>query len=213
MRVVVYGSRPDGHARVIIELFGDRFDIVGLLDDRKENAGRTIAGLRVIGGRERLRDLVNDGIEGVLLGFGGPKNRLAIIAAIRRAGLALPSCIHDAAYVAPSARFGAGTQALPGTTLGPGCEVGEGVLINAGAIVAHDVVVSDAAVVNPAAVLTGRSVVGAESEIGAGAVLLPDVRVGRSVTIGAGAVVTRDVADGITVTGIPARPLDAETAR
>jgi sugar O-acyltransferase (sialic acid O-acetyltransferase NeuD family) len=213
MRVVVYGSRPDGHARVIIELFGDRFEVVGLLDDLSENAGRTIGELQIVGGRERLRELVQDGVEAVLLGFGGPRNRLAIIRAIQEAGLGLPACVHDQANVARSASFGPGAQVLPGATVGPGCRVGEGVLINAGAIVAHDVVIGSGTVVNPGAVLTGRSSVGTESEIGAGAVLLPDVSVGSSVTVGAGAVVTRDVEDGITVIGIPARPSDWVGAR
>jgi sugar O-acyltransferase (sialic acid O-acetyltransferase NeuD family) len=213
MRVVVYGSRPDGHARVIIELFEDQFEIVGLLDDLDENACRTIGDLRVMGGRERLTTLVEDGIEGVLLGFGGPNQRLAVAGAVRQAGLELPACVHDEAHVARSARFGPGAQVLHGATVGPGCKLGEAAMVNAGATVSHDVVVGDGSVVNPGAVLTGRSSVGAQTEIGAGAVVLPDVRVGSSVVVGAGAVVTRDVEDGITVIGIPARPQAPRRAR
>ena len=41
--------------------------------------------------------------------------------------------------------------------------------------------------------------------IGAGAVVLPNLRIGRDAVVGAGAVVTRDVPDNAVVYGNPAR--------
>ena len=44
MRTAVFGSRPDGHARVVIELFGNSpgMEFVGLIDDFPENAEHEI---------------------------------------------------------------------------------------------------------------------------------------------------------------------------
>lgn len=207
MRVAVYGSRPDGHAKVILDLFADEHEFVGLLDDWAENAGRTIGGLGVIGGTADLPRLAAEGLEGIVLGFGAAPGRVGVLDAIEGAGLALPTLIHPSAFVAASATLAAGAQVMPQASVGPDARVGRGVLVNTGARLDHDVVVADGSVVDPGAVLTGRVRIGSEVEIGSGAVLIPDSTVGDGATVGAGAVVVSPVEAGSTVVGVPARPL------
>jgi UDP-perosamine 4-acetyltransferase len=212
MRVIVYGSRADGHATVVIELFGQQaeYELIGLVDDHPENSRRSVCGLKVIGTRNDLCALADSGVEGVLLGFGAARGRADIIAAIEHAGLALPVLRHPSSHVSASASLSPGSQLLPGAAVGPGACIARGALVNTGAIVEHDVKVEQGAVINPGAVLTGRCVVGPESEIGAGAVVLPDVEVGSRAVVGAGAVVTRSVPPNTIVVGVPARVQPAQ---
>jgi UDP-perosamine 4-acetyltransferase len=211
LRVVLYGSRPDGHANVVLELFaGPGLEIIGLIDDWPQNAGRKLGALEVLGGSADLGRLAGEGVEGVLLGFGAATGRREIVAAVEAAGLALPILVHPTAHVAASARLAAGTQVMPTASVGPNAGVGRGGLVNTGAILDHDVLVGDFSVVDPGAVLTGRVQVGTETEIGSGAVLIPDVRIGAGATVGAGAVVIGPVADGETVVGVPARSLEQD---
>jgi UDP-perosamine 4-acetyltransferase len=209
VRVLIYGSRPDGHAKVVLEMLtaAAGLEVTGLLDDWSQNAGRRIGELGVVGGSADLPRRAAEGAEGVVLGFGAPRGRAEIVAAIEAAGLALPTLVHAAAVVAPDAALGDGVQVLAGAYVGPGASVGRGCLVNTGAIVEHDVRLGEGSVVDPGAVLAGRVRVGTEVEIGSGAVLIPDVEVGDGATVGAGAVVTRPVAAGETVVGVPARPL------
>lgn len=209
MRVAVYGSRPDGHARVVIELLlgGVSYETVGLIDDMPENRERALAGLSVIGSRESLAELAATGLQGVALGFGSAVGRGAVVEAIEAAGLKLPVLVHASAQIAASARLSPGAQVLALASVGPGARVGRGALINTGALVEHDVSVGDYAVIDPGAVLTGRASVGASVEIGSGAVVLPDVSIGEGALVGAGAVVRGDVPAGVTVAGVPARLL------
>lgn len=211
MRLAVYGSRPDGHANVVLDLFGTdpEQEFVGLLDDWPENAGRTIGGLRVIGGTGDLSRLAAEGLEGVALGFGAATGRGAVLDAIEAAGLALPTLIHPTAFVSGTATLEPGVQVMPRASVGPNARIGRGVLINTGAILDHDVVIAAASVIDPGAVLTGRVQVGREVEVGSGAILVPDSVVGDGATVGAGAVVVRPVDPGATVVGVPARPLGA----
>lgn len=51
----------------------------------------------------------------------------------------------------------------------------------------------------------GKVVVEADAWVGTGAILLPNVRVGKGAVVGAGAVVTKDVAPYSIVVGIPAK--------
>jgi sugar O-acyltransferase (sialic acid O-acetyltransferase NeuD family) len=211
MRVALYGSRPDGHANVVLELLaGDsELEVVGLIDDWPENSERRIGALEVIGGSDDLARLAAAGVEGVLLGFGAAQGRQQIVAAVAAAGLALPTLVHPSAQIAASATLADGVQVLPQVSIGPNARIGQGGLINTGAIVEHDVSVGDYAVVDPGAVLAGRVRIGESVEVGSGAVVIPDVEVGAGATVGAGAVVTRTVAPGQTVVGVPARPLDS----
>jgi UDP-perosamine 4-acetyltransferase len=207
VRVVVYGSRPDGHARVVIDLLlaGGEFEVLGLIDDHPENAHRRIGGVAVVGDREDLASLAARGLEGLVLGFGDARGRGDAIAAAEDAELAIPRLVHSSAFVADQASLGAGCQVLPNASIAPGARIGRGVLVNTGAIVEHDVVVADYAVIGPGAVLAGRSSVGEAGHVGAGAVLLPDVVVSAKAVVGAGAVVTSHVSPGRTVVGVPAR--------
>lgn len=209
MRVVVYGSRPDGHAKVVVELFQgvDGVDIVGMIDDFPENLGRTICGLPILGEFSSLKTLTADGVEGVALGFGESRGRARTCERVVDLGLALPTLIHPTASVVPSASLSAGTQVLPMAFVGPDAKLMDGALVNTGAVVEHDVEIGRGGVIGPSATLAGRVKVDQEAFVGAGATILPDRRVGAGAFVGAGAVVTRDVRPGEVVAGVPARPL------
>jgi UDP-perosamine 4-acetyltransferase len=208
VQAVIYGSRPDGHARVVAELLAPTagLEVVGLIDDFPDNAENRIGGLRVIGTRADLTRIAGQ-VDAAIIGFGAGRGRSAIAATLQQAGLALPVLVHPAAHVAPSASLGPGSQVLPGAMVGPGARLGTAVLVNTGAIVEHDGQLADGVAVYSGAVLAGRVTVGADAELGAGATVLPDVRVGARAVIGAGATVVEDVPDGQTVIGTPARPI------
>jgi sugar O-acyltransferase (sialic acid O-acetyltransferase NeuD family) len=215
VRVAIYGSRPDGHAKVLVELLADapELSIVGLIDDLPENADRVVRGLAVLGGIDALDHLRGAGVEGVIVGFGDSAGRSRVVDEVRRAGLALPVFVHATATIVSSARCGDGAQVLARAYVGPDAVIGEAALINTAAIIEHDAQIGRGSVVGPGAVITGRVHVGDGVTVGAGATVLPDRRLGAGSTVGAGAVVTRDVAGGTVVAGVPAQPLAAEALR
>jgi sugar O-acyltransferase (sialic acid O-acetyltransferase NeuD family) len=206
MRVVIYGSRRDGHAKVLVDLLNTTdLDPAGLIDDQLENREHTIRGLEVLGTAAILPHLRDRGIDGLLIAFGSGPGRRAAVAAAQRAGLALPVFVHPSAVVSATASIGDGGQVLAHAYVGPDAVLRAGVLVNTGAIVEHDTELGAGSVIAPGAVLAGRVRVGAAAEIGAGATILPGRTIGDDARVGAGAVVTRDVAAGTTVVGVPAR--------
>lgn len=209
MKVAVYGSRPDGHAKVVIETLRaiGNFDVVGLLDDFPENAARTIGHLRVLGGQDVLPRLKKEGLEGVVFGFGNGRGRLECLAAVEAAGLGAPVLIHPTAWVSPSAHLAPGAQVMAGCVVQGNAVIGRAVLVNSGAVVEHDTHLGDGTSVGPGAALAGCVRVGARVQIGTGAVVLPGVEIGDDAVVGAGAVVRKPVGPGMRVAGVPARPI------
>jgi UDP-2-acetamido-3-amino-2,3-dideoxy-glucuronate N-acetyltransferase len=108
-----------------------------------------------------------------------------------------------------------------------GVQIGDRVKIQTGAQVYHGAAIEDGVFIGPLVCLTndtypraikpdgrlktdadwvvGRTLVRYGASLGAGAVLLPDVTVGRFALVAAGAVVSEDVPDYGLVVGVPAR--------
>jgi UDP-perosamine 4-acetyltransferase len=213
MKTVIYGSRPDGQAKVVAELAQAQggLDLVGLVDDFPENRDRRIGELAVVGTRDSLAELRAKGVEALLIGFGESNGRARIVELADAAGLELPNLVHESSIRYDSARIGRGVQLFPFALVGAGAAVGDGALVNTSALVEHDVILAAGAVVLPGARLGGRVQVGRNASVGSGAIVLPDVTIGEGAVVGAGAVVLHDVAPGQCVVGVPARPLPPRT--
>jgi UDP-perosamine 4-acetyltransferase len=209
VKTLVYGSRPDGHAKVVLEIAGAQtgLELVGLVDDYDRNAERTVRGLRVLGTGSELAKLRAGHARGLLLGFGESAGRAEIGEQAVVAGFELPVLVHESAFVCASAWLGEGAQILALTYIGPDAQVGRFVLVNTGAIVEHDAVLEDGAVLAPGVRVCGRVAVGREATVGAGATILPDVRIGAGAVVGAGSLVREDVPERARVAGVPARRL------
>ena len=211
MKALLYGSRPDGHAKVVVDLAeGDgKIELVGLVDDHAENVGREVRSLRVVGTGAELGTLRSEHAGALLLGFGENVGRAEIVARAAAAGFELPKFVHESAWVSQSADLGDAVQVLALAYVGPDAKLGRGVLVNTGSVVEHDAVLGDGVVVGPGATLCGRVHVGREALVGAGATIVPDVRIGACAVVGAGALVRKDVPDEARVGGVPAELLPA----
>jgi len=197
-----------GHARVLLdalELAGAR--ILGLLDTNASLAEREVAGYRVLGDDEVLRQHAPGTVELVnaIGSVDSMQARKRVYEKLRRAGHVFASVIHPRATVSRHALAAAGVQIMAGAVVQAGARLGEDSIVNTGASVDHDCVVGAHVHVAPGATLSGKVRIGDETHIGAGAVVIQGVRIGARCTVAAGAVVLKEVRDGTRVKGLPAR--------
>lgn len=204
-RIVVWGA--SGHALVVADILRleGRFEIVGFLDEqRPDRAGSSFCGSVVLGGRERLPELADQGIRNIVIAFGDCRARLAASAAAVDAGFVLQRAVHPRAVVAEGVSIGPGTTIMAGGTINPGAVVGRSVIVNTNATVEHECVLEDGVHVCPRAVLGGQVRVGQAAWIGIGATVREKITIGAHAVIGAGAVVVRNIPDRAVARGVPA---------
>ena len=124
MKALLYGSRSDGHAKVVVDLAAadGEIELVGLVDDHPENAGREVRDLRVVGTGTELRTLRSEHAGALLLGFGENVGRAEIVSRAAAAGFELPKLVHESARISPSAELGDAVQVLALAYVGPDAE-------------------------------------------------------------------------------------------
>jgi sugar O-acyltransferase (sialic acid O-acetyltransferase NeuD family) len=172
-----------------------------------DKGGGTASGpWQVIGAVEALFECTDD-YDGVIVGIGANRARLAWHRALVKCGAAMATLIHPRATVSRHARIDVGTVVFAGAVVNFGAVIGQACIINTGASVDHDDYLSDGVHLSPGACLGGGATVGECSWIGLGASVREGVSVGRDVRIGAGAAVVAATPDDVDLVGVPARPL------
>ena len=209
-QLVVWGAI--GQAKVIAEFapaLGYRIVAFFDNDSRVTSPLEGVAVHHAREGFERWR-AVSPGPADFVVAVGGARNadRLELMSMLEAAGLTAATLIHPRAFVAGSARVGAGSQVLAHSSLCAAAALGRGCILNTGASVDHECELADGVHVGPGAVLCGLVRVGRCAFIGAGAVVMPRISIGADAIVAAGAVVTKDVVAGRTVAGVPATHVD-----
>jgi sugar O-acyltransferase (sialic acid O-acetyltransferase NeuD family) len=201
-----------GHARVLVDSLQclDTIQLRAILDPNRDLWGTVCLGVPILGGDDRLAELVADGVSMFAVGLGGvgdnhPRQRLFALGLAH--DLEPVTVIHPSATSSRWATIGRGCQLFPGSIVNAGAELGVNVVVNSGAIVEHDCRIGDHVHVATGAHLSGTVRIGARAHIGAGAVIRQSIAVAEDAVVGAGAVVVRDVGRGEVVVGNPARPM------
>ncbi len=202
-----------GHAKVVIDalLQAGTAGPLAILDPDESRWGEKLMGVPILGGDERLAELVKEGADRFTVGLGGvgdtrPRQRLFELGLGH--GLEPVTVIHPAAVVSDFAALGPGSQIMAGGVIHAGARLGANVIVNSGAIVEHDCKIGDHVHLASGATLSGLVRVGEGAHIGTGASVKHGIVIGKRAVVGAGAAVVKDVPAGMTVIGVPAKPVE-----
>jgi len=206
----VVGLGAGGHAKVVIEILQlmGGYELVGLLDPKKELWNTEVLGVPVLGGDDLLPKLYKEGVRHAFIGLGtvgDTRPRRELYEKACSYGFQIVRAIHPQATVSSSAVIGDGPTIMASALINAAAKLGDNVIVNTGAIIEHDCVIGDHVHIATGARLASVVHVGNGSHIGLGASIRQCICIGRNAIVGAGAVVVEDVPDDVVVAGVPAR--------
>lgn len=191
-----------------IDTARQRWELMGFIGERMEDAGKQLAGVPILGDDQWLLD--QDFAADLVIGIGYPKVRAKVLRRYLAQGdrFQYPNLIH------PSAVFDGRRVALGrGNVITAGCiftceiSVGDFNLFNWNTTVGHDASIGSYNVMNPSVNVSGWVRLGDRILVGTGCQILENIQVQSDSVLGAGAVVRAAVASGQTVVGVPGKPL------
>ena len=205
MKIFIWGS--GGQGRVVLDILREsrNFDIVGFVDSNKNLKGKIIDGLEILGSKECLDNLLNQGVEGAIVAVGDNEIRCQRANFLKEKGFQLVNAIHPRAGLASNVSIGNNVTIASGAIICAHALVENDAIINTGAIVEHENIIRKGVHIAPGVRLAGRVEIGEKTLIGIGATVIQGLKVGAGSIIGAGAVVIRDIPDNVVAVGIPAK--------
>ncbi|MEM6428285.1 MAG: acetyltransferase [Deinococcota bacterium] len=198
-RLPLYVVGAGGHAKVVIDTLQALGEtIAGIVDDNTNALDTVVEGVKVVDTTDLLTQIAARAI--IAVGSNRARQRISE----KLVSTTWLAAIHPRAYVAPSARIGAGSIVMAGAVIQPQSQLGKHVIVNTCASIDHDCHLNDYVHVAPGCHLAGNVTLERGAFMGVGSCAIPGKHIGAWTTVGAGATVIHDIPPHVTALGTPA---------
>lgn len=197
----------NGNGLEALDCLGERYRMIGFVDDTPEKQGTKVGGHPVLA-RRALQD---HAAAQVLAVPGSPttyRRRQEVIEGLGLEATRYATVIHPSAKISPLARVGRNVLVMAGVVITSNAVVGDHVCILPNSVVSHDARIGDWTLIGSNVSIAGHVRLGSNCYVGSGSQIINDIEIGDRALIGLGSNVIRSVADDATVAGNPARSLD-----
>ncbi len=208
--LIILGAR--GSATSVIEavlrtndLRGERYRLVGILDDLPENRGSATLGVPVLGAIDQAAQYSDCMFVNAIFSIASFRK---VPEVIKRTGVPIErfvTIVDPTAVVSRAARIGRGCCIMACAYVAANTTVGDHVLVSPHVAVNHDASLGSCIGIASGVHINGHARVDDNVLIGGGAMIAPHVTIGASAVVGMGAVVLGDVPSGQVYAGNPAR--------
>jgi sugar O-acyltransferase (sialic acid O-acetyltransferase NeuD family) len=183
------------------------WDILGFVDDDNSVLGKECCGVRVLGGRDILKDH-SDAY--VLAVPGSPQNysrRKEVIESLQVEESRFATIVHPSVAIARDALIGYNTLIMPNVVISCEVMIGNHCIILPNTVVSHDSVVDDFCCMGSNISVSGSVRIGSGCYIGSGTKIREDISIGKGALIGLGSNVVSDIRAGVIAVGSPAKEI------
>jgi sugar O-acyltransferase (sialic acid O-acetyltransferase NeuD family) len=183
------------------------WDLLGFVDDNVSMHGKECCGIRVLGGREVLREIPDAYLLAVP---GSPTNfskRSDIIFGLDLEESRFAAIIHPSVVKAPDATIGYNTLIMSGVVISCGVTIGNNCIILPNTVVSHDSMVEEFCCIGSNISISGSVHIGSSCYIGSGTKIREDISIGNRTLVGLGSNVLSDIDAGVIAAGNPAKVL------
>jgi sugar O-acyltransferase (sialic acid O-acetyltransferase NeuD family) len=197
-QLIVIGAATPTIIRVIDDLNeaeGERFHIVGFLDNAFAALGNHFYGFEILGGFETIERYDVNRVVLINTIAGSVKRRVETTEYFLARGYGFTNIVHpkvNMKYV----KIGTGNLIYENALVHPFVEIGNHCVISSNSGIAHDSIIGNYCFIGPASYICGKVSVADNVFIGSGAIILPRLEIGKGALIGAGSLVNKSVAKG-----------------
>jgi sugar O-acyltransferase (sialic acid O-acetyltransferase NeuD family) len=187
------------------------WEVVGFIDDDYSSHGKDYYGIKVLGGRELMKEFAD---AFVLAVPGSPKNYLGrkeIIEGLNIDPYRFATIIHPSVVIAPDSKIGHNTLIMPHAFISCAVEIGNHCVILPNTVVSHDSKIGDYCCIGSNVSVSGHVAISSGCYIGSGARLRENVCIGEQSLIGLGANVISDIGSRVVAVGNPAKVIRKST--
>lgn len=206
-RILLIGG--GGHCKSVLDslLELNQYVEIGIVD-KKENLGKSLMGVPVVGCDDDLPTLFRDGYRYAFVtigSIGNPTLRIKLFNLLSEIGYEIPFIVDDSAKASKHAIIEQGVFIGKQSTINAGALIQKGAIINSGSIVEHDCQIGAFSHIAPGAVLGGEVVVGENSHVGSNTTVKQQIHIGSNSIIGMGSVVLQNIDHHTMAYGNPCR--------
>ncbi|MDT0126205.1 acetyltransferase [Paenibacillus sp. RRE4] len=196
-----------GHCKSVLDsLIGlNLYSDIAIIDKR-ENVGKNILDVPIIGTDEDLEEFINKGFHSAFVtvgSVGNPEPRIKLHQLITAFGFHIPVIVDKSAVIGSDTKFGEGVFVGKRAIVNAGSVINSCAILNSGAIIEHDCNVGKYAHIASGVVLAGGVNIGNNAHIGAQTVIRQNLSIGEGTTIGIGSVVVKNIANKVVAYGNP----------
>lgn len=170
-KIILIGG--GGHSRAVIDVIEmqNRYEIVGIIVDKKELIGQDVLGYKIIGSDDDLETIFQT-CKNAAITVGQIKSneaRVRVFDKLKKIGFNLPAIISPLAYVSKHSFVDEGSVVMHHALVNSNAKVGKNCIINTKALIEHDAVVEDNCHISTGAVVNGGVVVKKDTFYGSNA--------------------------------------------
>ncbi|MEX0967267.1 MAG: NeuD/PglB/VioB family sugar acetyltransferase [Bacteroidia bacterium] len=184
------------------ELFNEKYNIIGFLDDDPKKTGKKYWDIPVLGS---IDDLANYNGVSVVIGIAAPKIKVQILKRINVADYHFPNFVSRNVWISNDVQIGKGNIIYPGVSINHGSRIADFCVINMNCALGHDAKLGDYCALSPGVNLGGVTVMGKGVFMGIGATTNHFLTIGDFAIIGGQAMIIENIPEGVTVVGVPGK--------
>ncbi|MDD2542392.1 MAG: acetyltransferase [Desulfuromonadaceae bacterium] len=181
------------------------WEIMGFIDDDRSLHGKECCGIKVLGGRELLKEFPDAQIIAVP---GSPTNYLRrknILDSLPVDKSRFATIIHPSVGRSPDATIGYNTIIMSNVVISCGVTIGNHCVILPNTVVSHDSAVGDYCCIGSNVSISGSVHIDPSCYIGSGTKIREDISIGSGALVGLGSNVISDIPAGVIAVGSPAK--------
>lgn len=198
------------HCKVILDSLLQYEDYDISIIDKKENIGKSIMGIKIIGSDDDIARLYSQGYKYAFISLGSignPKIRIKLFDMIDKIGFEIPNIIDKSAVISRYAKLQKGIFVGKKSVINSGSVIENGCIINTGVIIEHDCVIKEFVHIASGTVLGGNVTINKNTHIGSNSTIRNNLTIGKNTIIGIASVITKNIGDNKLAYGNPCKEI------